>query len=101
MDNMHVQYIKDKKQVVVTIDVSGANTYESDSGKSIVYGTSHGNMHIPGTDGLMLGLNCFKKNPAYNRVPKGIASPLTPAQLEQARLVLEAQARLDAGETVK
>lgn len=39
------------------------------SGKSIGIATSHGNQQI-GDDGVILGLNCYRKNPDYVKPPK-------------------------------
>lgn len=89
MRNMTVAVDKQKQVVIVTIDLKGQGE-PSASGKTLVVATTGGNVSIPDSGGFKLGLNFYKDNPAYGaKVPQA----LTPEQLEQARLVLEAQAR--------
>ena len=50
---------QDKKKLTLIIDISGAGAI-SGSGKSRVIASTRGNIIIPGTDGLKVGLNLYR-----------------------------------------
>lgn len=45
--------------LTITIDLS-KSFGESGSGKSIIIATTAGNMTVPGTEDIKLGLNCYR-----------------------------------------
>lgn len=47
-------------KLVLTIDVA-AEHGRSASGKSTIVATTRGNVQVPGVDGLVLGLNAYRK----------------------------------------
>ncbi len=49
----------DKKKLTLIIDITGAGAVSS-SGKSRVIASTRGNILIPGTDGLKMGLNLYR-----------------------------------------
>ncbi len=57
MDNIEIE-VKDNK-AVITIDLS-KDFGPSKSGKTIVVATTRGNVAIPGSEDIKLGLNCYK-----------------------------------------
>lgn len=50
-----------KDELVIRIDL-GAETEISDSGKSLIIGTTHGNVQV---EGVTVGVNVYRKNPEY------------------------------------
>lgn len=46
--------------LTITVDLS-AQTTTSKSGKSAIVASTEGNIAVPGTDGLTLGLNAYKR----------------------------------------
>ena len=50
---------QDKKKLTLVIDISGPGVI-SGSGKSKVIASTRGNIIIPGTDGLKMGLNIYR-----------------------------------------
>lgn len=58
----------DKKKVVITIDLT-QETETSESNKSLVIATTHGNQRIT-EDGWIMGLTVYKKNPAFVKESK-------------------------------
>ena len=57
MDNIQIE-VKDNK-AVITIDLS-KDFGPSKSGKTIVVATTRGNVPIPGSDTIKIGINCYK-----------------------------------------
>lgn len=57
-----------KKQIVITINLD-EKVETSDSGKSLVIATTHGNQRIT-DDGWICGLTVYKKNPEYVKESK-------------------------------
>jgi len=57
MDNIEIE-VNDNK-AVITIDLS-KDFGPSKSGKTIVVATTRGNVAIPGSEDIKLGLNCYK-----------------------------------------
>ena len=57
MDNTQIE-VKDNK-AVITIDLS-KDFGPSKSGKTIVVATTRGNVPIPGSDTVKIGINCYK-----------------------------------------
>ena len=49
----------DKKKLTLIVDISGPGVV-SKAGKSRVVASTRGNILIPGTDGLKLGLNLYR-----------------------------------------
>ena len=49
----------DKKKLTLIIDITGTGAVSS-SGKSRVIVSTRGNIIIPGTDGLKMGLNLYR-----------------------------------------
>jgi len=47
-------------KLVLTIDISGKGKVSA-SGKSMVIASTRGNIEVPGTKGLILGLNLYRK----------------------------------------
>ncbi|MHC1590506.1 MAG: hypothetical protein ACXQS8_00300 [Candidatus Helarchaeales archaeon] len=55
----NVEYKVEGDKLIITIDLT--KTFgESKSGKSIIIATTSGNVPIEGTEGVKLGLNCYK-----------------------------------------
>lgn len=52
-----------KDELVIRIDLL-AEKEVSDSGKSLIIGTTHGNIQ---TEGVTIGVNCYIKNPDYKK----------------------------------
>lgn len=59
----------DKKKAIITIDLT-AEKVVSESNKSLVIATTHGNQRVS-DDGLVLGLTAYYKNPDYVKPKKG------------------------------
>ena len=57
MDNVQIE-IKDNK-AVITIDLT-KDFGPSKSGKTVVVATTRGNVPIPGSDTIKIGINCYK-----------------------------------------
>lgn len=57
MQNIQIE-LRDGK-AVITIDLKAPGAI-SKSGKSTVIASTHGNVTIPGADGIKLGVNCYK-----------------------------------------
>jgi len=57
MKNIQIE-VKNSK-AVITIDLKALGVM-SKSGKSTVIASTHGNITIPGTDNIKLGVNCYK-----------------------------------------
>lgn len=69
MRNVEVKRGKDgakKNVLVITVDLD-AEKELSDSGKSLVIGTTHGNIQV---EGVTVGLTVYVKNPDYVKPPK-------------------------------
>ena len=56
--NVATEVTKDGK-LIITIDLKAEGEL-SGSGKSMVIGSTKGNVRIEGTGGITLGLNCYK-----------------------------------------
>ena len=57
MDNVQIEVQGDK--AVITIDLT-KDFGPSKSGKTIVVATTRGNVPIPGSDTIKIGINCYK-----------------------------------------
>ena len=57
MDNVQIE-VNDNK-AVITIDLT-KDFGPSKSGKTIVVATTRGNVPIPGSDTIKIGINCYK-----------------------------------------
>ena len=57
MDNVQIE-VQDNK-AVITIDLT-KDFGPSKSGKTIVVATTRGNVPIPGSDTIKIGINCYK-----------------------------------------
>jgi len=49
-----------ENKLVITIDLN-ADPKESGSGKSLVFGSTEGNVSVPGHEEIKVGLNVYKK----------------------------------------
>lgn len=56
MTNIHLQ--RDGVKLVITVDLS-AEGVESASGKTLVLASTRGNQGVPGTKGVMVGVNVY------------------------------------------
>lgn len=55
-----------KDELVIRIDLN-AETEISESEKSLIIGTTHGNIQV---EGVTIGVNCYRKNPDYKKKEK-------------------------------
>lgn len=62
--SQNVECKVDKNKLTITIDLKQEHG-ESKSGKSITIGSTHGN--IPIGDGVVLSVNCYKRNPGFKK----------------------------------
>lgn len=58
MENVKMKLEKQKLVIEVDLSVKGA---ASKSGKSVVLATTSGNVEVPGSDGVKIGLNIYRK----------------------------------------
>lgn len=63
MQNVEVKV--EKKKLIITIDLSAPTTL-SESRKSLMIATTHGNQKVT-EDGVTLGLSCYRKNPEFKK----------------------------------
>lgn len=64
MKNVTMTVSKDKKKLTIELDLTQDHG-PSTSGKTLIVASTEGNAKVPDIEGMQIGLNVYKKNPAF------------------------------------